>query len=701
MKKLLYVFPLLGVLAFASLNTGCGTASQLAAEDGDEVVIRRHETGDPRYLDPHRAGDVVSSRHTGLAYETLFEYHYLTRTPILVPSLAAKMPTYDKATRTYTFTVRDDIYFSADRCFHDDAKDKHFKSDGEGDLKQSDRAKGRKLVAADFAYSLKRLAALNDGGFWVIEGQIQGLDSFRNEALSKLGEGPADDPNKHWREHLMNAEVDGIKVIDDRTYKVTLTKDYPQFLYAITLSYGAAVAHEAANYYREDLFWHPVGTGPFVLKKWRKNMELIWERNPDFRDIKFPGFQDVVSDETKMTVADTWKGHEKEFDEVKSRWGKLVGTKLPVADRVDFSIIKESQASWLSFNKGLLDVSGISMDQFDTAISHGEVTGELEEKGIWLKKYSEPTIHYISFNMNDPVVGTPAGDRGKAIRQAMCNTIDRKDYIRRYLNERGQPADQLVPPNVNGRQPENTLKNQVDNPEKGREILKNAGFRLEGNGDKWKCIDPATNKQLTLNILYRSTDTETARRAQFMANCVERIGIKIEAEQVIFREFLRRQDEGNGQCYDAGWVMDYPDAQNMLQLLYGPNKPPGINSAAFDHPEYNRLYTEMSPLDDSNPVQLKKKNDLIRQMHEILDDECPWILVEYRVVFSLRQNWLLPPPVANSFNYVSIKYHSSDSNQRAEKAEEWEETNYIPLILFLLFAGSPAALMIFRITKEK
>ena len=147
--------------------------------------------------------------------------------------------------------------------------------------------------------------------------------------------------------------------------------------------------------------------------------------------------------------------------------------------------------------------------------------------------------------------------------------------------------------------------------------------------------------------------------------------------------------------------MDYPDAQNMLQLLIGKNKPPGINSAGFNNPEYNRLYDEMAPLDDGVPEQKKRKNRLIRQMHEILDQDTPWILMEFSLVYSLTHDWHLPAPVANSFNYVGMKYYYSDSEARAKKAVEWEKTNWWPLIIFALMALAPAGMMIRKITKEK
>ncbi|MCF6227177.1 MAG: ABC transporter substrate-binding protein [Planctomycetes bacterium] len=694
MKIVLRIIPMLAILAFAAANTGCGTAASMASEDEGKVVIRRNETANPRFLDPHTAGDVVSSRHTGMTYETLFEYHYLTKGPTLVPLLAAKEAEYDEKTLTYTFTLRKDIRFTADRCWHEDAKGKSYRDDDEGEAKQELKANGRLLTSKDFIYSFKRLAALKKGGFWVIEGQIEGLDEFRGEALKLSGEGPADDPDKLWREHLNNTKVNGIKYLDDQRFSVTLVKPYPQFLYAITLSYGAAVAREAVEYYGRDFFRKPVGTGPFVLTSWKSNWELVWERNPDYREINFPSFDEKI-------VTDSWKGSEKEFAQIKKKWGKLAGKKLPISDKVDFRIIKESQPAFLNFKKGMLDISGIDTNQFDAVIAQGLLKDDMKEKGIWLLKYARPSVSYFSFNMTDSEVGAPAGDKGRAIRKALARSIDRKDYVRRYLNERGQPAAQLVPPGVNGRQPENDMPSQHFDPEAGRKILTDAGFKLTGSGDNFTAIDPETNRQVAISVSFRGNTAIIDRYASFVVDCGRRVGIKVEAEKMTFNEFLRRQNAGEGQCYNAGWVMDYPDAQNMLQLLYGPNKPPGINSAGFDNAEYNRLYSEMAPLDDSVPEQKKRKNRLIRQMHEILEQETPWVLINYGMVYSLNHEWHLPAPVPNAFNYVGIKYHYSDSEARSKKANEWEETSWLPLILFTLMALAPAGMMIRKMTKEK
>ena len=87
--------------ATLAIAPGCGgTAVTLAAEDEGLVVIRRSEDEDPKSVDPHKTGDVVSSRHAGMTYECLFQYDFLERPAKLVPSLAASMPDFDAATNT-------------------------------------------------------------------------------------------------------------------------------------------------------------------------------------------------------------------------------------------------------------------------------------------------------------------------------------------------------------------------------------------------------------------------------------------------------------------------------------------------------------------------------------------------------------------------------------------------------------------------
>ena len=223
--------------------------------------------------------------------------------------------------------------------------------------------------------------------------------------------------------------------------------------------------------------------------------------------------------------------------------------------------------------------------------------------------------------------------------------------------------------------------------------------KVEGAGDNWTCKYPDTQKQVTFTLLFRSTADAMKQVAVFMSDSARKVGINLETELMTFPEFLRRQDEGTGQAYDAGWVMDYPDAQNILQLLYGPNKPPGINSASYNSKRYNSLYEELAPLDDSKESDLKRKIEIIRQMHEQLEEDTPWVLLEFRVIFKLYHDWHIPPK-PNAFAYTYLKFEYSDSAERAKRAEEWEDRNYFWAFLMSLVLLGPASLMGWRIMKE-
>ncbi|MCC6573899.1 MAG: hypothetical protein IT462_08910 [Planctomycetes bacterium] len=694
LRKILKSAAFAPMLAFAAwmavLATlpACGGTAMAQSEGGAQpMVIYRAMGENPRSIDPHKSGDTQSSLHCCMAYDCLLQYDYLQRPPELVPCLALSYD-FDEKALVYTFKLRDDVYFHDDRCFHADAAGKKYKEEGDGP--QALKGKGRKLVAADMVYSFKRLFALPDsGGSWVLEGFVKGLDSFRGAVLGKLDTGPTDDPDKPWRELLKSAEVEGLQAPDDHTFVVKLTQAYPQFLGAITLSYGAAVPWEASEYYGKDYFRKPVGTGAFVLTRWISNLELVWERNPTFRDEKFP-----TSDDPEDAV-----------------YKHLFGKRLPIADRIEYSIIKETQPTYLQFLKGELDVSGLDKDQFSSAISpQTDVTPALAKLGIQLKKWSSPTLDYVVFNMNDPVVGlqnapperAKAKEKARAIRRAVALSFDREDYIRRYLNGRGVPAAQMIPSGVGvwGHDPRFDMKSQRYDPAEGRRTLQEAGFRLEGAGEgPWRAFDPDTGKQVSVTISLRGNTERSKDKARYYRICGDKIGIQLVGEPLTFNEFLTRQDEGTGQMYDAGWVMDYPDAQNMLQLLYGPFGPPNVNSSSYANAEFDALYDKMKVLYEHKPEEKARKLELIGEMHKHIDRDVPWVLTNFQKTYALYNPWFLPPK-PNDFAYSYGKFWYADMQVRTKGSVERSESNPVWGILIGLAFLIPAGLMVMRIVRQ-
>jgi ABC-type oligopeptide transport system substrate-binding subunit len=69
-----------------------------------------------------------------------------------------------------------------------------------------------------------------------------------------------------------------------------------------------------------------------------------------------------------------------------------------------------------------------------------------------------------------------------------------------------------------------------------------------------------------------------------------------------------------------GWTMDYPDAENTVQLFYGPNASPGSNSANYNNEEFNRLYQASSTMQPS-----PARTTMYRNMNRIVIEDCATI----------------------------------------------------------------------------
>ena len=190
-----------------------------------------------------------------------------------MPLLAEEMPTVSDDGLEYIFKIRKGIYFQDDPCFVN--------------------GKGRELTAHDFVYSIKRVADVKNSssGYWAFDGRIEGLDEFR-------------DISSKSNKTNYSYPVSGLKALDNHTLLIKLTSPYPQLLYILTLHYSYAVPYEAVNYYAESFVNNPVGSGPYILDKWKRNSRIEFVRNPKWkqtlRNDKYPSF---ASKDQKIEVA--------------------------------------------------------------------------------------------------------------------------------------------------------------------------------------------------------------------------------------------------------------------------------------------------------------------------------------------------------------------------------------------------------------
>jgi len=98
-------------------------------------------------------------------------------------------------------------------------------------------------------------------------------------------------------------------------------------------------------------------------------------------------------------------------------------------------------------------------------------------------------------------------------------------------------------------------------------------------------------------------------------------------------------------------VIDYPDAQNFLQLFYGPNKSPGVNGTNYQNPEFDRLYEKILSMCES-----PERTALYEKMADMVDDDCVWALIGYPLAYGLFQPWFQNYK-PHAFPYANWKYY--------------------------------------------
>lgn len=469
--------------------------------------------------------------------------------------------------------------------------------------------KGRELTAQDFIYSWKRLAdpANQSEAFWVFDGKIKGLNEWREKI--RKGEVNYDTP------------VEGLEAPDTHTLVIKLARPFYQLNYVLAMMPTAVVAKEAVEKYGKEFLNHMVGTGPFKFESWTRNSKVVLVKNPNFRVDKYPS-EGEPGDKEKGFLNDA-------------------GANLPLVDKLVFNEIIEDQPRWLNFMKGDLDYVGIPKDSFDNAVKDNKLVPDLANKGVKLEINREPDVTYTAFNMDDPVVG-----KNLELRRAIALANDTNTLIQKFYNGRGIVAQSPIPPDIDGY--DDNFKNPYKefNVAKAKEHLAKAGYP-EGKG--------------LPTLEYATVNSSTSRQmAEFFQQNMEKIGIKVKISSSSWPQFTDKIREKKAQLYSIAWSADYPDAENFLQLLYGPNASPGTNGSNWKNKEFDELFKKAS-LTPPGPERTK----MYQAMRDIFVKELPWVPMSHRLSYTVYYDWL-----KNFKNHSIIidnyKYLRVDPARRAE-----------------------------------
>ena len=118
-----------------------------------------------------------------------------------------------------------------------------------------------------------------------------------------------------------------------------------------------------------------------------------------------------------------------------------------------------------------------------------------------------------------------------------------------------------------------------------------------------------------------------------------------------FGDLTRAWSESLLPIISSGWKLDYPDAENSLQLFYGPNATPGSNKGNYRNPEYDRLYDQASTMLPSS-----ERTDLYRRMNRMVIDDCAAVTGLSRMTISLWHKNVIALPDRDFVGAFFIKY---------------------------------------------
>ncbi len=707
-----------GVLYLLTLLlAGCDGApwnSPYTAGEVESSVLYSSFAERPKHLDPARSYSSNEYAFIAQIYEPPLQYHFLTRPYQLVPLSASEMPEVRYLDRQgeplpedaavdriafsdYRVRIKPGIRYQPHPMFAKDAAGDYLyhrldesaleRVHTLGDLTETG---SRELTAADFVYQIKRLAfpRFHCPISGVMNEYILGYKAFSErlkQVESQLQQSSGEEqPYVDLREH----DMQGLEQIDRYSYRIRLKGKYPQFLYWMAMPFFAPMPWEADRFYAQPgllernikLDWFPVGTGPFMLSENNPNLRMVLERNPNFHGEAYPS--------------------EGEPDDVANGLLRDAGLAMPFIERAVYSLEKENIPYWNKFLQGYYDNSGISSDSFDEAVQFGAggevgLTDELNAKGIRLTTAVQTSSYYFGFNMRDSVVGGD-GESARLLRRAISIAVDFEEFISIFTNGRGVVAQGPLPPGIFGAKMgierinpyvfEAVVGKVKRRPlEQAQELLVQAGYPGGRN--------PKTGKPLVLYYDVFATGPDDKARMNWWRKQFAKLGIQLVVRATDYNRFQEKMLKGTAQLFSWGWNADYPDPENFLFLLYGPNAKAdggGENAANYRNPEFDELFARMKNMENG-----PQRQAIIDRMVEILRRDAPWIWGYHPKAFSLHHDWyrnVKPNLMANN----TLKYKRLDPKLRAARQLEWNQPVLWPVILLsLLFLISliPAWIM--------
>lgn len=504
----------------------------------------------PSKVEDATSAKIINQMHDGLVR---FDAKDLSVLPAV-----AKDWKLDDAQTTYTFYIRDNVKFHNDECF-------------EG-------GSGRVVNANDVKYSLEMLLNKEhslSSSYYIKS--IVGASAYFN--------GKTD-------------EVSGIKVVDDHTLTIEITKPQPSFIYTLAFPNAAIIAKEAFDKYGDQM---TVGVGPFKYVKsldTDKFLSLVYNENYYMQDGD--------------------------------------GNQLPYLDTLSFDVVSTKIAELEMFRtKDLSIIHGLPTSKIAEVVSENIANFKNKPPKTILEREPEMATQYYEL-----ITTKPPFDNLK-VRKAFNYAIDRGKLVNEVLNGQGIIGSKGITPvirNFNGYD-YNSIEGYGYDPDLARKLLAEAGYP---GGKNFPSIRLEINSG---GNVHRVVATEVQRQL------FNTLGVNVEVELVSFEDKIEHSKYGKSEMFRGAWVADYPSPESFLSIFYGADVPESMdepshpNSMRYKDPIFDSLY-----MAGMKSINKEEQYSYFAQAEKRMMEASPVLILWYGESYTLYHSEV------RNFHYNSLNY---------------------------------------------
>ena len=299
----------------------------------------------------------------------------------------------------------------------------------------------------------------------------------------------------------------------------------------------------------------------------------------------------------------------------------------PKLEEVEF--ILSGGTSMLMYENDEIHVAGVGLADLDRLNDpNNELYPEL--------KTAPPSfsVNYIGLNVSEP----PLDD--VKVRQALNFAIDKREIASIVMGDLVEPADGILPPNFPGY--DEGVRGYEYDPVKAKQLLEESKY-----GDDLENIPPITittpgsfgaNVSLDMEVILQMWERN--------------LGITAEFQQTEYATFLKDLHKGRFQMFDIGWIADYPDPENFLDILF--HSESTNNHTHYSNPDVDELLIKARVETDTNA-----RYALYNQAEQQILDDAPWVPLWFDgerklLVKPNVHDYLLPPLVIPRYRYVYL-----------------------------------------------